>query len=311
MSLKTPVAFLIFNRPQLTERVFEEIARAKPQTLLVVADGPRFPEEKVKCQEARSIAEKVDWNCEVLRNYSETNMGCKRCVSSGLDWVFSQVEEAIVLEDDCLPAPSFFHFCEVLLEKYRDDERIMMISGDNYQDGQKRGQYSYYFSKYPHIWGWASWRRSWRYYDVDMKTWPEYKRSGLLHQICESPYEEKRWIEGIEAVLRGELNTWDTQWAYACAFQNGLSIVPSSNLVSNIGYGPDATNTRSEQKLPGSPTSDIWEITHPPFVVRHRDADAYIFENFMGGEAMKKGDMFRGRLRRRLSAIKRLVKSWL
>lgn len=151
--LTTPVAFLVFNRPDTTIRVFEEIRRARPPKLLVVADGARAdrPGEAEKCAQVRAIVEQVDWECGVLKNYADDNMGCKRRISSGLDWVFANVEEAIILEDDCLPHPSFFRFCEELLRRYRDDERVMMISGDNFQFGKKRTDYSYYFSKYPHI----------------------------------------------------------------------------------------------------------------------------------------------------------------
>src|SRR5512139_3287315 len=171
--LKTPVAFIIFNRPDTAERVFAEIAKARPPKLLVVADGPRANRsgEAEKCAATRAIIDRVDWDCEVLTNFSDTNLGCKNRVSSGIDWVFEQVPEAIILEDDCLPHPTFFRFCEELLERYRDDERIGMISGDNFQLGQKRTDASYYFSRYNHIWGWASWRRAWRHYDREASAW--------------------------------------------------------------------------------------------------------------------------------------------
>ncbi|MEN2383889.1 MAG: hypothetical protein KA716_33360 [Gloeotrichia echinulata DEX184] len=155
MPLSTPIGFFIFNRPDLTAQVFEAIRQTKPHKLLVVADGPRFPEEEEKCLKTREVIKSVDWDCEVLTNFSEINLGCKYRVYSGLDWVFSQVEEAIILEDDCLPTPSFFYFCQTLLQRYRDDERVMHISGNNFQFGQSRTPYSYYFSKYNHIWGWG------------------------------------------------------------------------------------------------------------------------------------------------------------
>ncbi len=177
MSLETPVAFIIFKRHDLTERVFQAIREAKPKKLLVIADGPRFPEEAAKCQKTRDIIQQVDWDCEVLKNYSEVNLGCRQRISSGLDWVFSQVEEAIILEDDCVPAPSFFSFCQTLLDYYRDDNRIMVISGDNFQDGQSRTDYSYYFSRYNHCWGWATWHRAWQYWDFNKNKWLEFQQS--------------------------------------------------------------------------------------------------------------------------------------
>ena len=146
--LTTPVAFIIFNRPDTTRIVFEEIKKAKPEKLLIIADGPRNnkPGEKERCAETRAIVENIDWECEVLRNYSDKNMGCKNRVASGLNWVFENVEEAIILEDDCLPDQSFFRYCQELLEKYRDDKRIMLIAGDNMLFENNKQKYSYYFS---------------------------------------------------------------------------------------------------------------------------------------------------------------------
>jgi hypothetical protein len=311
MSLYTPVVFIIFNRPDLTELVFAAIRKAKPKKLLVVADGPRSPEEIEKCDKTRAVINKVDWECEVLTNYSEKNLGCKQRVSSGLDWVFSEVEEAIILEDDCLPAPSFFYFCQTLLERYRDDERVMHISGDNFQSGQSRTEYSYYFSKYTHIWGWASWRRAWKYYDVDMKTWLEYKNSNLLQSVFDDPYEQKYWINILDQAFNNGIDTWDYQWIYACWSQSGLSILPNSNLVSNIGFRSDATHTVFESRYAKLPTTDISSLRHPPFIIRNTDADIYTFDHLFGGKTMKENDTLPARMRQGLSAVKRKVKLWL
>jgi hypothetical protein len=244
------VAFLIFNRPDTTVRVFEEIRRVRPSKLLVVADGPRAdrPGESDKCQAVRAVIDTVDWPCEVLKNYSEVNLGCKMRVSSGLDWVFEQVEEAIILEDDCLPDQSFFPFCDELLERYRDDERVIMISGDNFQDGNWTTEESYYFSRYTHIWGWASWRRAWRNYDVEMKEWPIQKKNGLLKKVFpDSIISRYRWKRIFDSVYDGSIDTWDYQWLLACWKQGGLSCLPKSNLISNIGFGPEATHTSSTE----------------------------------------------------------------
>ncbi len=177
-----PVAFLIFNRPELTRKVFATIAQAKPSKLLVVADGPRadVPDDREKCSEARAIIGRIDWDCEVLTNYSSANMGCRARISTGLEWVFTNVEEAIILEDDCIPHPTFFRFCKELLTRYRDDQRVMMISGDNFQMGRNRTPYSYYFSRFFHCWGWATWRRAWRHYDIDMELWPSLRDGSWL-----------------------------------------------------------------------------------------------------------------------------------
>jgi hypothetical protein len=279
--LKTPVAFLVFNRPDMTIRVFEEIRRARPPKLLVVADGPRADRagETEKCKAVRAIIDTVDWSCEVLKNYSDVNLGCKIRVSSGLDWVFEQVEEAIILEDDCLPHLTFFRFSEELLERYRDDERVMHISGDNFQFGRKRGYASYYFAWYPHSWGWASWRRAWQYFDVGMKAWPVICRDGWLDRLSLKASETDYWRRIFQLTYDGKINTWDFQWAFACWIQNGLSIIPNLNLVSNIGFGPAATNTLGSSESALLPTEAIaFPLKHPMFMLRDIEADKYTFE---------------------------------
>ncbi len=287
--MKTPIAFLIFNRPDTTERVFAEIRRAKPPQLLVVADGPR-PEvagDSEKCTAARCIIEQVDWPCEVLRNFSEKNMGCKKRISSGLDWVFDTVEEAIVLEDDCLPHPSFFRFCEDLLERYRYDERIMMVSGDNFLFGSQTSSYSYYFSRYAHIWGWASWRRAWNCYDLDIALWPEFKEKRLLKNIFERESVARYWENIFDATFRGEIDTWDYQFVFACLVNSGLSAMPCKNLVSNIGFGANATRTTSINKYANIPAEEIlFPLVHPNIIIRDHQADDITeLGQFVGGSS--------------------------
>jgi len=242
--LKTPVAFIIFNRPDTTERVFAEIARARPPKLLVVGDGPRANREGEadKVAAARAIVERVDWPCEVLTNYSEVNLGCKVRVSSGLDWVFDQVPEAIILEDDCLPHPTFFQFCEELLARYREDTRIALICGTNIGAGDNSTA-SYYFSRYPHIWGWASWRRVWRKYDVEMKDLNFLRKNENFRKSFSNESEWKHWINIFNSIALGEVNTWDAQVVYLTFTQGMLSIYPCGNLISNIGFRADATHT--------------------------------------------------------------------
>ncbi len=313
MSFSTPVAFLIFNRPDLTQIVFEAIAKVKPKKLFVVADGPRFSAEAEKCAQARAIIDRVNWKCDVSTNYSEKNLGCGRRVASGIEWVFSEVEEAIFLEDDTIPSPSFFPYCETLLEHYRHDERIMTINGNNFQSGRSRTEYSYHFSKYNGCWGWASWRRAWKHYDYEMKTWPEFKRIGMLEMVCDQPYEQQFWTRLFDLMHEnpGEIDTWDHQWKYACWSQNGLAIEPSVNLVANIGLGrSDASHTTDHNPLLAelSKAQNLWEIRHPPFVVRHRNADNHIFDFFIAREQLKKNGELLGKLRRGLSKIRKRVK---
>lgn len=243
--LQKTVAFFVFNRPETTARVFEEIRRARPPRLMVVADGPRANRigEAEKCKAVREIIERVDWLCEVHKNYSETNMGCKLRMSSGLDWVFDNAEDAIILEDDCLPHPSFFRYCEELLEKYRYNENVMMISGCNLLKDSNADTSGYFFSKYPHIWGWASWRRVWKLYDVEMKLWPELRDSGRYIDFCASKEELSFWKKCFDSVYNGSVDTWDYQITFMSFCNRGLSILPNVNLISNIGFGLNATHT--------------------------------------------------------------------
>jgi predicted O-methyltransferase YrrM len=294
--LQTPVCFIIFNRPDTTEKVFEAIRQAKPPKLLVIADGPRAdrPEETEKCAAARAIINRVDWDCEVLTNYSNVNLGGRKRISSGLNWVFNAVEEAIILEDDCLPHPTFFRFCEELLDRYRHDQRIMFISGNNFQFGRKTTQYSYYFSRYSHCWGWATWRRAWQHYDDQMVLWPEIQRDGWLEKIIVDADAQKYWANVFNAAhCEFMTHGWDSRFLFACWIQNGLSILPKSNLVSNIGFGPEATHTKDrESKLANMPVSAAhFPLQHPPFVIRDAHADDFTEKTVFSGTLSKQAQI--------------------
>jgi hypothetical protein len=284
--LKAPIAFMIFNRPDTSERVFAEIAKAKPSKLLVVGDGARTgrPGEAEKVAATRAIIERVDWDCEVLTNFSETNLGCRRRMSSGIDWVFDQVEKAIILEDDCLPDPSFFRFCDELLELYEPDQRIGQITGVNFQFGHRINDDSYYFSKYGHIWGWATWRDRWKnHYDVDMKAWPELRDGGGLADLIGCPAEEKYWTGVFERTFQGAIDTWDYQWVFACMLHGRLAVLPNSNLVSNIGFGPAATHTSGSGELSNLRTVPMqFPLRHPRGVFQCRRLDSRYFKRFLG-----------------------------
>jgi hypothetical protein len=283
--LRTPVAFLIFNRPDTTERVFAEIARARPPRLLVVADGPRAdrPDEAQRCAQARAVIERVDWPCELETHYADTNLGCRRRVSSGLDWVFERVPEAIILEDDCAPSPSFFPYCEELLERYREDARIGMISGDNFQRGRRAGSGSYYFSKYTHIWGWASWRRAWRHYDVAASLWPELLNSGVFDRMT-LPCERDTWRAAFEGIHAGRIDTWDYQWTLAFWCHSMLAVMPQVNLISNIGFGEQATHTKGSSEYANLPAREIaWPLAAPALTAADAGADGFTARHMFGG----------------------------
>lgn len=289
--LITPVLFLIFNRPDTTQKVFNAIRQAKPKQLFVAADGPRKGKEgeKEKCEQARKIIEQVDWNCEVKTLFRDKNLGCKIAVISAIDWFFENVEEGIILEDDCLPTQSFFWFCQELLKYYRNDTRIMMISGDNYQFGRKKSEGSYYFSKYALLWGWATWRRAWRYYDVGMKSFEKFKTESQIKNIFRIKQQQKYWMNAFQLVYDSKIDTWCYQWVHTCLINNGLCILPNDNLISNIGFGLHSTHTKDENSIfSNMKTKDITEIIHPEFVLVDQEADLLISKLCFGNKSIFK-----------------------
>ena len=276
------VLFLIFNRPTLTQRVFEQIKAARPQRLYVAADGPRegFPDDGLLCRQTREIIAKIDWDCQLKTLFREENLGCRDGVSAAISWFFNYEEEGIVLEDDCLPANSFFRFCDIMLEKYRTDSRIRHITGCNLQQGKKWGNASYYFSNRTHVWGWASWRRVWDEYD---KTLCRYD-SGEIKRMLKNIYDDELiidcWANIFNEVKTGKINSWAYQLDFENFFNNGLTIIPNENLVSNIGFLPGATNTIMEDHVFANvPLSEIIEITDPVFVVPEKQADLFIMNH--------------------------------
>jgi len=233
--MKTAVLLLLFNRPDTTSQVFEVIRQARPPLLYVAADGPRFdkPEEKALCDEARRVVSRVDWPCELKTLFREENLGCRLAVSNAINWFFEHEEEGIVLEDDVLPSPDFISYCEKMLEEYRYDERIMMITGTNYQPVDNLSR-DYFFSQHFSIWGWATWRRAWRLYDIRMTGWPSYSRISFLNYHF-GPQIAKHFINTFNLISENQFDTWDIQWVYSCIYNNGLCVTPRVNLISNIG----------------------------------------------------------------------------
>ncbi len=276
-SFNTPVVFLVFNRPELTRAVFARIAQARPPRLLVVADGPRAERagEAERCAEVRRIASAVDWPCEVQTNFAAENLGCRARIVSGLHWAFEQVEEAIVLEDDILPDPSFFRFCEEMLARFRDDERVSMITGFNLCADRRQPPYSYFFSELTHIWGWATWRRAWRHYDEHLSTWPEVRRSGMLREFFAEESALRYWNRIFDGMYEGTgPNTWDYQWMYTNLTRRSLAVSPGVNLVQNLGFGPDGTHVTSAEGAPRVRVGTMeFPLRHPPAMIASRSLD--------------------------------------
>jgi hypothetical protein len=281
MTSRPPVALFIFKRPDCTQRVLDAIRDAKPGRLYVVADGPRpgRADEAGLCQQVRTIVEQgIDWPCDVIRDYSPANLGCARRVSSGLDGVFAREETAIILEDDCIPDGSFFPYCIDLLERFRPDSRVGVIAGSNFQHNEVTDGMSYYFSRYPHCWGWATWRRAWRTYDHAMKAWPEAKQSGWLSRLFKNRREASYWERIFDDVQAGLIDSWAYRWTFACWQNEMLTVLPAVNLVANIGFGPAATHThRSQLAGPGKVGRLEFPLRHPAGIERHVLADLHTY----------------------------------
>jgi hypothetical protein len=272
-------AFIVFNRPLHTQRSFQIIREQRPQRLFIIADGPRagLNEDAINCSKVREIVENIDWPCKVERNYSPVNLGCKERVNSGLDWVFSHVENAIIIEDDCLPNHDFFMFCKSMLIYYRDDSRIWAITGNNFQDGSTRGDGTYYFSIFNHIWGWATWKRAWLQNDKKMEFWPLWVNTNEWHRMWVNNRDRRYWQRSFESSYLNKIDTWDIGWMANVWYRNGLTVTPNRNLVTNIGFGEGATHTKnSDSQFSKMQTFQLGGIVHPCCVFRDIDADLYV-----------------------------------
>ncbi len=278
--LQTPVLFMVFNRPDTTSRVFESIRKAKPTRLYVAADGPRPDRagEEERCAEVRRIATNVDWNCEVQTLLRDNNLGCRSAVSGGITWFFENEEEGIILEDDCLPDPSFFPFCEELLERYRETPEIMCITGNNFQRYMQGWQHSYYFSIFNHCWGWASWRRAWNLYDKDLEQYEPSKAKTRFQALSTVPGFAEYFISALDRVKEGSLDTWDYSWTWTCWLNGGLTCTPHTNLISNIGFGADATHTLGADEMVADRARGAieWPLNHPDRIKANNAFDDFV-----------------------------------
>lgn len=275
-----PILFLIFNRPSATREVFNQIRKAAPTQLFIASDGPRdqISGEKEKCEEARNIVADINWNCEVKTLYRDKNLGCGLAVSSAISWFFEEVTEGIILEDDCFPDLSFFPFCKELLIKYRTTESVKLISGNNFQGGVRRGSGSYYFSHYPEIWGWASWRRVWRDYDYQITDLEKTFKKDHYSTAREQAY----WFEKFQLTEQGRTDTWDYQLTYSILKNNGLAISPQVNLVKNIGLANGATHLALKDSYKNLKLHSMsFPLLHPEIIVDEH-ADQYSFSRIYG-----------------------------
>jgi hypothetical protein len=286
--LHTPVLLIIFNRPHTTQQVFDRIREVKPKRLYVASDGPRahIPTDANRCAETRKIIEQIDWDCEVKTLFQDQNLGCGVAPATAITWLFDNEENGIILEDDCVPSKSFFWFCQEILERYKDDTRVMHIGGNNHLEGWCRdSDYSYYFSNKPNAWGWATWRRAWRLFDLNIPHYPELKRKGYLSDIFLNKFEKAYRLGLLDKTFSNIDNgdVWDYQWEFTVYSNSGLCVVPEVNLVRNIGFGADATHTfnPNEKKAQLNEEEIEFPLRHPKFVIRDFESDRRNFKNAM------------------------------
>lgn len=290
INFKTPILLIIFNRPHLTETVFNVIKKIKPEKLYIASDGPRIDSkdlEKVKL--ARKIATNVNWKCQVKKLFRENNLGCGAGPIDAINWLFENENTGIILEDDCVPSPSFFYYCEALLKKFEHNENIASIHGNNFQNGRLFGDGSYYYSKYFHGWGWASWSRVWKNYDKKMTFWPSWRDSNDFYQKFPNFYDRTYWRNIFDLVYENKISqddVWDYQFLAYIIKNGGVNIAPNYNLVSNIGFGKDATHTRdSKNKRANLFANELNKLVHPSSKIEiNKRADLFDFYNHYLGK---------------------------
>lgn len=305
--VQSPVLFLLFNRPDLTQRVFEQIRAARPARLYIAADGPREGNaaDVELCRQARAVAEQVDWPCTCQTLFRERNLGCKEAVASAITWFFEQETEGIILEDDCLPNSSFFRFCDTLLEKYRHDERVRIITGTNLQMGRQWGKASYYFSQYSNIWGWASWRRVWERYDPELRPYTQEEAAEHIRKVFDDPFLIKEWEKIFADLKAGKIDTWDYQLNLITFFENGLCATPNVNLISNIGFREDGTHTHNPANHHAAlPAGELTALTHPVYFLPEKAADYYFLnKEFDLAQKWRRHRKLKNRLKRWMKSL--------
>jgi len=278
--VQAPVVFIIFKRADVTAKVFKRIREVKPKFLYVIADGPRdyVDGEDKQCEETRALTENIDWECEVIRDYSKINLGCRKRVISGIARAFEDHERVIIVEDDCYPEVSFFQFCDELLEKYSDKQEVMNIGGFNSLEQYQTG-HSYFFGKYGDLWGWATWKDRWDSVDFELREWAEDKKAidKVFPQFTDD--EKKIFSYYFDYICEG-YDTWDYQWDYYRYKRQGLSISPNKSLVTNIGFGENATNTLTFDHplidIPSFPMS--FPMKHPEKIKANLEFDKLYYE---------------------------------
>ncbi len=299
MSFSVPILLIGFNRPRFIEQVLLVLRQVQPSCLYVACDGPRpsHASDPERCLQVRQLCRPqpqglVDWECQIHYRWNEVNQGCRATVVNALDWLFDQENEAIILEDDIVPDPSFFPYCKELLERYREDARIGCVAANNHQRIPPADGSSYRFSIYSHGWGWATWKRAWACYDRDLSGWPAFRDAGWLEQLGDAQFT-RVWRQWLEQLAQGpNPSTWDVIWQFSCWQQGFLTVLPAVELVENIGFGPDATHTLDQRSPLGPRGSLPLPLVHPQVFLpdRVRDADTFqrLYRKKLASETLRK-----------------------
>lgn len=278
----TPILIIAWRRPSHTQELINCLRKVKPTCIYIACDGPNQSRqgEEEKVAKTRSVLDSINWNCDIHKLYHSGNQGCFYGVTSAINWFFSQIDYGIILEDDCIPHLDFFPFCEELLSAYRFDSRVWAISGNNFQNGKWTGKADYYFSKYFHCWGWATWRRAWEQYDGHIDSFKLLDKSEAFRNLFGSRIEAEYWIKCFNSITSEDIpTTWDHQFFYAMLINNALSIMPNRNLVSNIGFGIDATHCAQADIQYLADRRGLKLAIHPQYIKPDLDADLYTFKN--------------------------------
>lgn len=300
---KSAVAILTFNRTKTTQKLLDIMKIVQPPRLYVIIDAPRKDKlgESEQVEAVKAIFDQVNWECDVYKNFAEKNMGTCMRQYTGFSWVFENEESAIIFEDDCIPSLDFFRFCDEMLEKYKDDERVMMVSGSNYLTKWETGN-SYHFSSMGGIWGWASWSRAWKLNDIDIMRWrDENLRRIIRSKIGKVQYEHRKEAWDNLCCNSENAKTWDFQWWFARTINDGLTIIPCVNLVSNIGFDAGAVHTTAAAANVNLPTFPLeFPLKSPDYVIEDKDFDKQMYNLIFRGS-------IKTRVKRRIKSIFRSI----
>ena len=284
--MKLPILIIAWKRPFCTSKLINAIRDVKPRYIFLACDGANLnnKEEIELVKQTRDILDReIDWPCEKLKLYSPFNQGCRLGVTRAINWFFENVSEGVILEDDCIPHPEFFKFAEHLIDRFRDDKKIWTISGNNYQNGIWRGDGSYYFSKFTHCWGWATWKDRWKFYAEEEFIWEKLNKAKMLDNLFPTRKELRYWTSIFKKLYqKNKPDSWAYRWFLVCQSKGALNILPNQNLVQNIGFNSSGTNTKRgkspiQLNYKINESTGIFPLVDPTFKIRSIDADTFTF----------------------------------